>query len=163
MLKFSSGRYGDTPEFWLNPGVTRDAAVLSAIDMAVDGSIYLLQKNGTVLIFSFGQLVGQLTPSNVSPPIAEVSRFVITGPPDAGYIFLLEPAQERILQLDKRTGELIQQLRVRADSNLRLSQLTALSIDMSSARPILYIASAGDIVRAELPTPPRSFREEARP
>jgi len=163
VLKFSSGRYGDTPEFWLNPGVTRDAAVLSAIDMAVDGSIYLLQKNGTVLIFSFGQLVGQLTPSNVSPPIAEVSRFVITGPPDAGYIFLLEPAQERILQLDKRTGELIQQLRVRADSNLRLSQLTALSIDTSSARPILYIASAGDIVRAELPTPPRSFREEARP
>jgi len=161
VLKFSSGRYSDTPEFWLNPGVTRDAAVLSAIDMAVDGSIYLLQKNGTVLIFSFGQLVGQITPRNVSPPIAEVTRFVITGPPDAGYIFMLEPVHERILQIDKRTGELIQQLRIRVGNDLNLSQLMALTIDTSSARPILYIASGGDIMRAELPPPPRSFREEA--
>jgi hypothetical protein len=161
VLKFSSGRYSDTPEFWLNPGVTRDAAVLSAIDMAVDGSIYLLQKNGTVLIFSFGQLVGQITPRNVSPPIAEVTRFVITGPPDAGYIFMLEPVHERILQIDKRTGELIQQLRIRVGNDLNLSQLMALTIDTSRARPILYIASGGDIMRAELPPPPRSFREEA--
>jgi hypothetical protein len=161
VLKFSSGRYGDTPEFWLNPSVTRDAAVLSAIDMAVDGSIYLLQKNGTVLVFSFGQQVGQITPRNVSPPIVEVTRFVITGPPDAGYIFMLEPVNERILQIDKRTGELIQQLRIRVGNDLNLSQLMALSIDTSSARPILYIASGGDIMRAELPPPPRSFREEA--
>lgn len=163
VLKFASGRYGDTPEFWLNPSVTRDAAVLSAIDMAVDGSIYLLQTNGTVLVFSFGQLVGQITPTNISPPIAEVTRFVITGPPDAGFIFMLEPANERMLQLDKRTGALIQQLRVRAESEVRLSQLTALSVDTSGARPVLYFASGGIIARAEVPPPPRGFREEAAP
>ncbi len=163
VLKFSSGRYGDTPEFWLNPSVTRDAAVLSAVDMAVDGSIYLLQTNGVVLVFSFGQLVGQITPSNVSPPIAEVTRFVITGSPDSGFIFMLEPANERILQLDKRTGALIQQLRVRADSGVSFNQLTALSVDTSGARPVLYIASGSDIMRVELPPPPRSFREEAGP
>ncbi|WP_298817595.1 hypothetical protein [Chloroflexus sp.] len=161
VLKFASGRYGDTPEFWLNPGVTRDAAVLSAVDMAVDGSIYLLQPNGTVLVFSFGQLVGQITSTDVSPPIAEVTRFVITGPPDSGFIFMLEPANERILQLDKRTGALIQQLRARAESGISLDQLTALSVDTTGARPVLYIASGSDILRVELPPPPRSFREEA--
>lgn len=163
VLKFASGRYGDTPEFWLNPGVTRDAAVLSAVDMAVDGSIYLLQTNGTVLVFSFGQLVGQIVPANVSPPIVEVTRFVITGAPDAGFIFMLEPANQRILQLDKRTGALIQQLRVRADSEINLSQLTALSVDTSGARPVIYFASGNVIARSELPPPPRSFRDEAQP
>ncbi len=163
VLKFASGRYGDTPEFWLNPGVTRDIAVLSAIDMAVDGSIYLLQRDGTVLVFSFGQLVGQIKPENVSPPIAEVTRFVITGGPDTGFIFLLEPVNERILQLDKRTGTLIQQIRLRTDSELRWNQLTALTVDTSSARPVLYIVNGGEIMRAELPAPPRSFREETTP
>lgn len=163
VLKFASGRYGDTPEFWLNPGVTRDAAVLSAIDMAVDGSIYLLQPDGAVLVFSFGQLVGQIKPDNVSPPIAEVTRFIITGPPDAGFIFMLEPANERILQLDKRTGALIQQIRVRDGTGVDLSQLSALSIDTSGSRPLLYFASGNSIVRAELPSPPRSFREASTP
>ncbi|ACL25534.1 conserved hypothetical protein [Chloroflexus aggregans DSM 9485] len=163
VLKFASGRYGDTPEFWLNPGVTRDAAVLSAIDMAVDGSIYLLQPDGAVLVFSFGQLVGQIKPDNLSPPIAEVTRFIITGSPDAGFIFMLEPANERILQLDKRTGALIQQIRVRDGTRVDLSQLSALSIDTSGSRPLLYFASGNSIVRAELPSPPRSFREASTP
>jgi hypothetical protein len=105
-------------------------------------------------------VISDLSPSTITPPINEVTRLAVTGPPDAGSIFLLEPINERIIQIDKVTGAVVQQITVRSDDDLRLDELAALFVDDSGARPILYIANGGSLLRAELPAPPRPFREE---
>lgn len=160
LLKFNSGSYGDTPEFWLNPAGIGDTDLSTVVDMAVDGGIYLLRSNGSIVVLSGGDVVNELLPGAITPPLGEVSRFAVTGPPDAGSIFLLDRFNERIIQIDKVTGAVIQQIRVRADGELRLDDLAALFVDDSGARPVLYMANGGSLLRAEVPAPPRPFREE---
>ncbi|MEI7770589.1 MAG: hypothetical protein WCI67_11395 [Chloroflexales bacterium] len=160
VLKFHSGSYGDTPEYWLDPTSLADVDISSVVDMDVDGSIYLLKPNGNVLIFSQGRPVGEIKPEAISPPISEVTRFFITSDASGGgSIFLLEKVNERIIQIDKVTGRVIQQIKVRPNGDLRLDQLDGISVDSSSARPILYLVNGGQIIRAELPAPPRPFRD----
>lgn len=160
LLKFNSGSYSDTPEFWLDPASVRDVDLTTVVDMAVDGGIYLLRANGSVVVLSRGQVVNELRPEGITPPIGVVTRFAVSGPPDAGSIFLLEPLNERIIQIDKVTGAVIQQIQVRSDGEIRLDDLAALFVDDSGARPVLYIANGGNLLRAELPAPPRPFREQ---
>lgn len=162
VLKFNSGNYGDTPEFWLDPASLEGLDLSTVVDMAVDGTIYLLKPNGTVMLFGLGRLVGEVKPDAITPPISAVTHFAVTGKtPEDGSIFLLEPLNERIIQMNKQTGAVIQQIKVRPDGDLRLDELSTLSVDDTGARPILYIANRGQIIRAELPAPPRSFREES--
>jgi hypothetical protein len=159
LLKFNSGSYGDTPEFWLDPAGVGSTDLSTVVDMAVDGGIYLLRANGSIVVLSRGQVVNELRPEAITPPIGVVTSFAVTGPPDAGSIFLLEPLNERIIQIDKMSGAVIQQIMVRPDAAVRLDDLAAFFVDDSGARPILYIANGSDLLRAELPAPPRPFLE----
>lgn len=162
ILRFRSGSYGDTPDYWLDPVAIQGVDLSTVVDMAVDGSIYLLRSDGTVLIFSQGQLVGEVKPEEITPPISAVTRFFVTGSsPEDGFFFLVDTLNERIIQMDKVSGRVIQQIKARPDGAVRLDQLANLAIDSSGARPILYLVNAGQIIRAELPAPPRSFRESA--
>ncbi len=160
LLKFNSGSYGDTPDFWLNPTGIGDTDLSTVVDMAIDGGIYLLRANGSIVVLSEGEVVNELRPDALTPPIGAVTRFVVTGPPDAGSIFLVEPLNERIIQIDKVSGAVIQQITVRPDGPVRLDDLAAIFVDDSGARPVLYIANGGSLLRAELPAPPRPFREQ---
>ncbi|NTW04004.1 MAG: hypothetical protein HGA19_22475, partial [Oscillochloris sp.] len=78
-----------------------------------------------------------------------------------GSIFLVEPTNERVIQMDKVTGKIIQQIKVHADSELRLNQLDGIYIDSSGTRQILYLVNGGQIIRAELPALPRPFHEDS--
>ncbi len=161
VLRFRSGSYGDTPDYWLDPAAIQGLDLSTVVDMGVDGSIYLLRSNGTVLAFSQGLPVGEIKPEAITPPITAVTRFYVTGATaDEGYFFLVDTLNERIIQMEKASGKVIQQIKARPDGEVRLDQLASLFIDSSGARPILYLVNAGQIIRAELPAPPRSFREQ---
>lgn len=157
VLKYPSGRYGDPPEFWFNPAGLGGRDVGSAVDMAVDGNIYLLLPNGTVLVFSQGSFVREIAPGEITPSISAVTRFFVTGEPDSGWIFLVDTLNERIIQIDKASGDVLQQMYVRADSDIRLDQLSGLFVDESGARSQLYLVNGGQIVQANLPALPKPF------
>lgn len=160
VLRYRSGSYGDPPDYWLDAASVAEVDLSTVVDMSVDGSIYLLRSNGVVLVFSQGRLVGEVTPEPISPPIATVTRFFVTGDnPESGYFFLLDSLGERVIQMEKVSGRIVQQIQVRPTDQIRLAELAAIAVDASGARPILYLANAGQIVRAELPPPPRPFRE----
>ncbi|MBX0327122.1 hypothetical protein K2Z83_05425 [Oscillochloris sp. ZM17-4] len=162
VLKFQSGNYGDTPEYWLDPAGLADVDISGAVDMSVDGAIYLLKPNGTVLTFSQGRPVGEIKPEAISPPISAVTHFFITSDGSGGgSIFLVETLSERIIQMDKVTGKVVQQIKVRPDGDLRLDKLDGIFVDNSSARPTLYLVNGDQIIRAELPAPPRPFRDQS--
>lgn len=160
VLKFDSGSYGDTPEFWIDPAGLEGADLSTVVDMAVDGSIYLLRSNGNVLVLSLGRVVGEIKPGAITPPIGAVTRFAVTGGPEDGAIYLLEPLNERVIQVDKRSGAVIQQIKTRPDGGLRLSELTGLFVDTTGPRPLLYLVNGASVLRTEIPAPPRPFRSE---
>ena len=160
VLRFRSGSYNDTPDYWLNPNNLQNIDLSTVVDMGVDGSIYLLRSNGSVLVFSQGQLVSEIFPEALTPPLTVATRFFVTGTsPENGFFFLVDTLNERIIQMDKVTGKVIQQIKVHADSPIRLDQLAGIFVDLSGSRTIIYLVNAGTIIRTELPTPPRPFRE----
>jgi hypothetical protein len=162
ILKFPSGRYGDTPEFWLDPNSISELDLSIVIDMAVKFDIYLLRADGSVMIFNLGQLIAEVQPEAITPPIGSVTGFYVTGDSsDEGHIYLVDTQNERVVQMEKSSGRIVQQVRVRADGPVRLDQLKTVVVDDNGSRAVLYLANGGEILRAELPAPPRPFREQA--
>ncbi len=160
VLRFRSGSYNDTPDYWLDPAAIAELDLSTVVDMSVDGSVYLLRSNGSVLIFSQGQPVGAVTPEAINPPISLITGFSVTGSgPDDGFFFLVDTLNERVIQMEKFSGRVIQQIKTRADAPVQLNELASLFVDSSGPRPILYMVNGGQIIRAELPAPPRSFQE----
>ncbi|HWQ14763.1 MAG TPA: hypothetical protein VNL77_18335, partial [Roseiflexaceae bacterium] len=100
----------------------------------------------------------------VDPPLAAATRFFVSGAsPEAGSIFLVDAANERIVQIDKLTGALIQQIRARPGSGFDLELLSAVAVDETTARPRLYLVNGGQVLRGSLPDRPRPFREPGTP
>lgn len=162
ILKYTSGNYGNFPEPWImdNGGKRVD----SALDMAIDGEIYLLQPDGTVLVFARGAFVREITLTDVEPQLITPASFFVTGEtPEQGSIYLVDPNNGRIIQIDKQTGIFIQQIRTRPDSEIYLDQLTGVYVDESLGRTMLYLINGDEIVRATLPAPPQPFRANDAP
>ncbi|HET9221222.1 MAG TPA: hypothetical protein VFO07_01895, partial [Roseiflexaceae bacterium] len=157
VLKYASGHYGDFPIPWITDESRKTE---NAIDLAVDGKIYLLQTNGHILVYSAGVFEREIELKGINPPLVTPAGFyVTTSDPDSGTIYLVDTTNERIIQIDKQTGALIQQVRARPTGAIRLNQLSSVYVDESATRPTLYLINGGQILRAALPDPPRPFRE----
>ncbi|NJN67697.1 MAG: hypothetical protein HC884_13795 [Chloroflexaceae bacterium] len=158
VIKYTSGHYGDIPVLWLETRDIDNVDLSTAIDMAIDGNIYLLLPDGRIQVFNAGQFERTISPEPIDPPLTSVTRFFLTGPGEAGAIYLLDTLKERVIQLDKTSGKVVQQIRIRPDSPLRLSQLTDLYVDDSRPRPVIYLINGGQIIRANVPPPPSPFQ-----
>jgi serine/threonine protein phosphatase PrpC len=158
LLKYFSGRPADLYDPWIkNDGGKQLDTV---VDIAIDGNVYLLQPDGRVLVFELNEFKRDIPPPAVDPPLVAPTRMVVTGTPEAGSIFLVDPQNERIIQIDKQSGELIQQIRARPDGPLRLDSLRSIFVDDTSGpRPVVYLVNGGQVLRAALPERPRLFRD----
>lgn len=166
VLRYLSGEYGSFPLPWIQNDGGRDVG--SAVDLAVDGKINLLMPDGRVLIFatnSAGERAfeREIPVPQIRPPLVTATRFFVTGPPDSGSIFLVDSFNGRIIQIDKLTGEFIQQISAPPDGPITLDQLFSVFVDESGSRPVLYMVNGGQIVRGSLPDRPRPFREPVAP
>ncbi len=162
VLRYRSGEYGSFPDPWIkNDGGKKFD---SSLDLAVDGKLYLLQPDGRILVFASTPdgdraFEREIIPKGIEPALRAASRFFITGEPESGSIFLVEGYYNRVIQIDKITGQLIQQIMVRPDSARQLDNLINLAVDTNAGRPVLYLVNGSDVLRAPLPDPPRPFRE----
>lgn len=157
ILKFSSGRYGNIPQLWVEPEALAGHDIGTTIEMAVDGSIYLLEPGGKVLVLSIGRFEREIVAGSITPPIAAATRFFVTGGAEEGWIFLLDTLNERVVQMDKNTGKIIQQVKAHPDSAIQLNQLTDVYVDSRNGRMTLYLVNGGEILQADLPSPPTPF------
>lgn len=157
VLKYKSGQFGDLPTPWIRDDGGHNLD--NVRDMAVDGKIYLLQPDGRILVFDAGAFEREIAPVDIKPPLVTATSFFLTGTAENGAIFLVDVSNERIVQIDRQTGALIQQIRARPNGPLRLDQLIGVAVDQGVGRPVLYLINGGQILRASLPNPPRPFRE----
>ncbi len=155
LLKYASGQPGDIYAPWIGDSQHQTDAT---IGVAIDRDVYLLQPDGMIYVYSGGLFVREMAPPAVKPALITPQTFVVTGLDDAdGSIFLVDLQNERIIQTDKQTGALIQQVQAPPDGPFRLDRLTGLAIDESGPRPILYMLNGAQILRATLPNPPAPF------
>ncbi|MFN8500851.1 hypothetical protein [Kouleothrix sp.] len=152
LQKYISGNYGQFPDPWIKDfGGQRTE---SGLDLAIDGDVYLLKPDGHILVFSAGAFAREITPQGITPPLTTPAGMFVTGDPEGGSIFLID-FDQRIVEIDKKTGALLQQIRARPDSPYQLEQLTSMFVDTSGTRPILYLVNGGQLLRGSLPDRPR--------
>ena len=90
-----------SPYSWLKEKVD----LTTAVDMSIDGHIYILKNNGQILKLLRGKTV-DFTLEQPDPPLEKPSKLFVS--PELKYIYVLEPAAKRLILFDK-TGQFLMQ------------------------------------------------------
>jgi len=104
--------------------------------ITVDGSVWILNKNNSILRYYSGSLKETIKldffpyPENIS---------IITTRPNLPYLYLLEPIKNRVIVIDK-TGKLIQQFQSKKFDNLK-------EITVSPSGQAIYILNGSTIYK----------------
>lgn len=166
LMKYGSGYFGDLPSQWIT---NKGGATLDQVaGVQIDGDIYLLQTDGSISIFRGGAFQRTLPAPKVEPPVQTITRFYVspkTGDELTGdirrdgAIFLLDTLNERVIELNKKDGAVLQQLQMRERGPL--NRLSDLQVD--SAHNVIYLANGNQVLRAQIPQPVAPPAREARP
>ncbi|MBI4713808.1 hypothetical protein HY771_01320 [Candidatus Uhrbacteria bacterium] len=109
------GRSGDgfgAPAKWIT---SKTSALKDARSFTIDGTIFVLMKNGKIARFVSGSEVG-LEIGVVDPPITNATD--IWTDTDSAYLYVLEPDTKRLIVFNKENGEFVVQYRSEAFQNL---------------------------------------------
>ncbi|MFA6194376.1 MAG: hypothetical protein WC719_01345 [Patescibacteria group bacterium] len=83
----------------------KDSADLSqAIDLGIDGDIYVLKVDGSILKFTKGKTV-EYGATAISPIMTSANKLIV----GTNYLYVFEAASKRLAVLSKKTGSLVNQ------------------------------------------------------
>jgi len=135
IFKFNrSGQSFTSPEPWIKTRVD----LAQAVDMSIDGQIYILLQNGQVLKFLKGEQQ-ELTMDEVEPKIEEATKIYIS--PELKFIYILEPKNKRLVIYDK-TGKFILQYKANKFDNLK-------DFAVDEKKQIIYFLSGNTVYKTE--------------
>ncbi len=119
----------------------------SAIDMTIDGAVYVLLDDGRIYKF-FGSDAQPYQPSGLPQPFSRPVALASEGDALGGALYVADAGTQSIIALNKN-GEFIHQ--IRAEGNA-LADLQALAIEQSSRT--LYALAGGRLYALALPALP---------
>jgi hypothetical protein len=123
-----------------------DVPWTKAIDMAIDGFIYLLLSDGSIMKFAGGQ--AQAFPqAGLYPPLEE--PLGISASPDSSSVFVADSLEGRIVEFTQ-DGQFVRQYRASLDGEDHLGAMTAFTVDTGHSR--VLIATASGLYSATLPS-----------
>ncbi|MCL6431251.1 MAG: hypothetical protein K6V36_10395 [Anaerolineae bacterium] len=135
ILKYvaAAGGYTNPPLDYLtepSPGL-----LTGAIDMAIDGNIYVLLADGTILKFYAGKQQVFRT-SGLDEPLRNPVALYCSGEDDTrGYLYVADAGLARVVQFTKQ-GEFVRQFRA-PEGQMQLTQLGGLFVDETLQRMYL--------------------------
>ncbi|MBT5808255.1 hypothetical protein HOI18_03195 [Candidatus Uhrbacteria bacterium] len=103
--------FGDPTE-WITQ---RTTDLSKAVSLTIDGTIFVLSKDGEITRFASGSEVGW-NPGVVDPPMTVASK--IWTDSNSDYVYVLEPDTKRIVVFSKESGEFLVQYRSDAFTDL---------------------------------------------
>ena len=98
--------YEVQPISYVNQGEEVDLS--TAIDFAIDGEIFVLLQDSSILRFRSGQNIPFEINGLVGVPLKATRIFTDT---NAGSLYLADPKNERIVEIDKSEGSFVRQLK----------------------------------------------------
>ncbi len=115
------------------------------IDMAIDGFVYLLLSDGSIIKLAGG--TAQPFPQDgLYPPLENPAGMFAL--PDASSVFVAEPSQGRIVEFN-RDGQFIRQFRASRDGEDPFDDLRAFTVDVTHDR--LLVAAGSGLFHNGLP------------
>ncbi len=121
-----------SPTSWLNKKID----LSQAVDLSIDGNIYVLNKNASVIKLLRGERVAfDLEPTD--PPLKETSKIVVSK--DLDFIYILETKSNRLVVFDKK-GQFLMQYQ-----SDRLNQLKDFAVD--EQKQIIYFLNGSKIFK----------------
>ncbi len=154
ILKFQAGLYENNPEDWTG-GVAREE-LMRATDMTVDGDVWVLMPDGSILNFFRSRLEATIEPEIV-PPLERTSAIFTTAESD--FLYVMSETDGRILRLT-REGQLVQQLTT-GDAESPIVGADDLVIDEKSG--IAYVLANETMFTLRIPAAPVVVGGEATP
>lgn len=117
----------------------RDAGISQAVDITIDGSIYVLGQNG-VNKFQSGKLTA-FSLQNLPVPLSGKGK--IYTQKDFSYLYILDSGNSRVLIFDK-SGNLINTLMSDSFTNLK-------DFQVDEKNKVIYVLNDGSLLKATLP------------
>jgi hypothetical protein len=141
----TNGGLEGQPDDYLEAETVADLA--GAVDLAIDGNVYVLHENGMISKYQEGVAV-PFAPRNLDRPINRPTAILATGYMDEeGYVYVADAGNSRIVQLSK-TGEFIRQLQVAEPA--QLDGLKGIYVDESQKE--LFFVNGKGLYLATLPS-----------
>ena len=142
--------YSSPPENYLEGDATLDFS--GAIDMAIDGNIWVLYRDGTVQTFLEGRQQPFVLETPPDGPIVEPQAIIVGS--EAGTaqsLFIVDSGKSRILEYDK-TGKYLRQYRP-ADLTDRekLRKMRALQVD--EINQAFFVLGSDGLYQTDIPQP----------
>lgn len=141
--KYTAEQFTSAPAGW----VKGEVDLQNAVDLGIDGSIYVLRSTGRLEQF----FAGETTPfaiSQIPQPLASAKALHVDTEDIARYIYVADEAEARIVQLD-RDGVFVRQLRPPAGMESSFQGLSGLFPDERDGK--LYYTAGNALYVAGLP------------
>lgn len=140
--------YTLSPDSWIDP--TEAVDLSSAVDMAIDGFIWVLSGDGQMLKFDQGirrvfELQGLLEP--LMQPVALYTD------PDAQYLYLADAGLKSILVLDKQ-GNFVRQFKPGWEEEELFANIQALTV--AEGEGVAFVLSSGKLYIVDLSVAPQA-------
>jgi len=135
ILKYepTDNAYTTPPSYYLNPHL--DVDLTGAVDMAIDGNVYVLFADGQIQKFYDGE-PQPFSMQGLPSPMRSPTTLFVSGSADSeetgGYVYVTDTGNERIIQFNK-SGNYIRQFRDTLDGS-RMGSLRAVCIDEATGR-----------------------------
>jgi hypothetical protein len=124
-----------------------EADVAGAVDMAIDGFVYLLSEDGRLEKYLAGEPM-PLTLDLGGQPLQQPAAIYTAPDAEVRFLYVADPSNRRVLRCDKE-GQLIQQFVLKEDD--ALSQVQDIYVDEVGSR--LYFLSDNRLLVASIPPP----------
>jgi hypothetical protein len=121
----SAEGYTNPAEYYLSDQVTVDLS--GAVDMAIDGFIYVLYADGTIRKFEAGVPV-EFQITEIDKPFSRPAA-IYTAPDDvAQYLYIADAGNHRVVQLNK-DGRFVRQFKPRDEDTVNFGTLRSIFVD----------------------------------
>lgn len=127
------------------PGVT-PPDLSSAIDLAIDGEVWIVRADGSVSRFYEGR-PREITLSGLDTPLAKPLALITTERMVG--LYLVDAGNQRVLQFDKTTGRLARQFKPHSQGRDTFKSLQAFAVDEANRR--FVFVSEGKAYLATIP------------
>ncbi len=141
--KYVAGKYGAPPVGWI-----KDAAALEQakepVGLAIDGAVYVLLRDGKILLMQGGKLVRTITPKAAPAGAAPAALYTAT---DTRDLYVMYPSEGAVTRITKE-GQTLETFKG-PSSAPQLATLSGLSVD--EGRGKLYLVSGSQVYEATMP------------
>ena len=138
--------YSDLPEGYFPED--QEVNLANAVDVAIDGAIYVLFADGRVGKFEGGAPVG-FNITGLDIPLRNPVAIFTAPDEDVQYVYIADAGNQRVVQLEK-DGRFVRQFRPSAGEAVTFANLQDIFVDEISGR--LYILDSNNLYASNIPT-----------